>query len=56
MNVDLSQTPAAGRRGPHLAEMITEHAMKPGYDDAEEFEFGLDLILAGLEAAKNAPR
>jgi AcrR family transcriptional regulator len=34
---------------PHLAEMITEHAMKPGYDYAEEFEFGLDLILDGLE-------
>jgi AcrR family transcriptional regulator len=33
---------------PHLAEMITEHAMKPGYDYAEEFEFGLDLILDGL--------
>jgi hypothetical protein len=29
--------------------MITEHAMKPGYDYADEFEFGLDLILAGLE-------
>jgi len=34
---------------PHLAEMITEHAMKPGYDYAQEFEFGLDLILDGLE-------
>jgi AcrR family transcriptional regulator len=34
---------------PYLAEMITEHAMKPGYDFAEEFEFGLDLILDGLE-------
>jgi Tetracyclin repressor-like, C-terminal domain len=34
---------------PYLAEMITEHAMKPGYDYADEFEFGLDLILAGLE-------
>ena len=34
---------------PHLAEMITEHAMKPGYDYSEEFEFGLDLILDGLE-------
>ncbi len=34
---------------PHLAEMIIEHAMKPGYDYAEEFEFGLDLILNGLE-------
>ncbi len=34
---------------PHLAEMITEHAMKPGYDYGEEFEFGLDLILDGVE-------
>jgi hypothetical protein len=34
---------------PHLAEMIIEHAMTPGYDYAHEFEFGLDLILAGLE-------
>ncbi|TMB47749.1 MAG: TetR/AcrR family transcriptional regulator [Chloroflexi bacterium] len=34
---------------PHLAEMLTEHAMKPGYDYADEFEFGLDLILDGLE-------
>jgi AcrR family transcriptional regulator len=34
---------------PHFAEMITEHAMKPGYDYASEFEFGLDLILDGLE-------
>ncbi len=34
---------------PHLAEMVVEHAMKPGYDYANEFEFGLDLILDGLE-------
>jgi len=34
---------------PHLAEMITEHAIKPGYDYADEFEFGLELILNGLE-------
>ena len=34
---------------PHLAEMIAKHAMKPGYDYAKEFEFGLDLILDGLE-------
>ena len=34
---------------PHLAEMIIDHAMKPGYDYADEFEFGLDLILDGLE-------
>ena len=33
---------------PHLSEMV-DHATKPGYDFAEEFAFGLDLILAGLE-------
>jgi AcrR family transcriptional regulator len=37
---------------PHLAEMITDHAMKPGYDYAKEFEFGLDLILDGLETRR----
>ena len=37
-----------GEQYPHLAEMITDHAMKPGYDYADEFEFGLDLILDGL--------
>jgi AcrR family transcriptional regulator len=39
---------------PHLAEMITKHAMRPGYDYAKEFEFGLDLILDGLERLRNS--
>ena len=39
---------------PHLAEMISEHVMKPGYDYAEEFEFGLDLILDSLERLRDA--
>ena len=34
---------------PHLVEMATEHIMKPGYDFGAGFEFGLDLILDGLE-------
>jgi AcrR family transcriptional regulator len=38
---------------PHLAEMISEHAMKPGYNYAEEFEYGLDLILDGLERVRD---
>jgi tetracycline repressor-like protein len=38
---------------PYLAEMIAEHAMKPGYDYADEFEFGLDLILDGLARLRN---
>jgi AcrR family transcriptional regulator len=40
---------------PHLAAFITEHAMKPGYDYADEFEFGLDLILDGLEPVIEGP-
>lgn len=34
---------------PHLAEMIMDRALKPGYAYAEEFVVGLDLILDGLE-------
>jgi AcrR family transcriptional regulator len=34
---------------PNLMAFITEHAMKPGYDFGDEFEYGLDLILDGLE-------
>lgn len=33
---------------PHLAEVITEHAARPGYDPDREFEFGLSLVLDGL--------
>jgi AcrR family transcriptional regulator len=40
---------------PNLAAFITEHAMKPGYDYGEEFEYGLDLILDGLERARETP-
>ncbi len=39
---------------PSLAEMIVEHALKPGYDYAQEFHFGLDLILDGLERIRAA--
>jgi hypothetical protein len=43
----LRQFPA--EQFPHLFEMGSQHVMKPGYDYAKEFEFGLDLILEGLE-------
>jgi AcrR family transcriptional regulator len=36
---------------PHLAELTTQHVLRPGYDHGNEFEFGLDLILDGLESA-----
>jgi hypothetical protein len=40
---------------PHLTELATEHVMKPGYDYGDEFTYGLDLILDGLERAVSRP-
>jgi hypothetical protein len=34
---------------PYLGETIVESIMKSGWEYADEFEFGLDLILDGLE-------
>jgi AcrR family transcriptional regulator len=39
---------------PNLVEFIAERAMQPGYDYEDEFEYGLDLILDGLERARSA--
>jgi AcrR family transcriptional regulator len=50
--VEMSETmlaPFAPGEYQNLADFITEHAMKPGYDYADEFEVGLDVILDGLE-------
>lgn len=38
---------------PHLTEMATRHVMRPGYAFGDEFEFGLDLILDGLQQASS---
>lgn len=40
---------------PHFTEFITEHALQPGYDYGEEFEYGLDVVLDGLERALDLP-
>jgi hypothetical protein len=37
---------------PNLVAFLNEHVMKPGYDYADEFEYGLDLILDGLERVR----
>jgi AcrR family transcriptional regulator len=37
---------------PHLAELAAEHVLQPGYDYGNEFAFGLDVILEGLERAR----
>jgi AcrR family transcriptional regulator len=46
----MTQVPAADY--PHLTEFTTEHILQPGYDYGDEFAFGLDLILDGLERAR----
>jgi AcrR family transcriptional regulator len=38
---------------PHLMEMAIQHVLQPGYDYADEFKFGLELILDGLERARH---
>ena len=40
---------------PYLRELIVEHAMVSGYDDRADLEFGLDLILDGLQALLVTP-
>lgn len=34
---------------PHLTELTVTHVLKPGYDYGSEYEFGLGLILDGLD-------
>jgi hypothetical protein len=38
---------------PHLHELIVFHVLEPGYDYADEYEFGLDLILDSLERVRH---
>ncbi|MET8697948.1 TetR/AcrR family transcriptional regulator C-terminal domain-containing protein [Kitasatospora sp. NPDC004723] len=38
---------------PHLAELATQHVLKPGYDYADEFTFGLTLVLDALHPDEN---
>jgi AcrR family transcriptional regulator len=40
---------------PHLTEFTVGHILQPGYDYGEEFVFGLDLILDGLETKVRIP-
>ncbi len=50
----MAQMPAG--EFPFLVEIAREHVMKPGYDYGEEFAFGLELVLTGLERARRAER
>lgn len=39
---------------PHLAELAVEHVLQPGYDYGDEFEYGLELILDGLDRVRHS--
>jgi hypothetical protein len=43
--------PLPANEYPNVTEFITEPALKSRYDHTEEFEYGLDLILDGLQRA-----
>jgi len=52
--VELAQTILArfaNGEYPHLTELTVEHVLRPGYDYGDEFVFGLELILDGLDRA-----
>ncbi len=48
----MAQLPA--EEYPYLTEFTVEHILRPGYDYGEEFAFGLDLVLDGLETRVHA--
>ena len=35
---------------PHLVELTTDYILQPGYSYGNEFAYGLEFILTGLEA------
>ena len=39
---------------PHLTELTVEHILQPGYDYGDEFAYGLELVLDGLDRALRA--
>ncbi|WP_458780548.1 TetR/AcrR family transcriptional regulator [Arthrobacter sp. D3-16] len=53
-NVMLAQLPAS--EYPYLYELMAKHVLRPGYNYADEFSFGLDLVLDALERARDLER
>ena len=39
---------------PYLSEMVAEHILRGDYSYGDEFDYGLALILDGIEAALGA--
>ena len=49
--VEIAEEMMASQMGdyPSLSEFTIEHVMRPGYHFGDSFDFGLDLILDGLD-------
>jgi AcrR family transcriptional regulator len=47
----LAQLPAS--EYPYLHELMGKHVLRPGYNYADEFSFGLDLVLDALERERD---
>jgi AcrR family transcriptional regulator len=45
----------AAEQYPHLTEFTVRHVLRPGYEYGAEFEYGLDLVLDGLERELSGP-
>lgn len=45
----LAETTDLAAHFPHLAALVAGHALQPGYDFGDEFGYGLELVLDGLE-------
>jgi AcrR family transcriptional regulator len=39
---------------PHLTRLVATHVLQPGYDYGQEFDFGLEVVLDGLDRARGA--
>jgi hypothetical protein len=40
---------------PHLREMVVGYALETGHDECADFEFGLSIILDGLQRRLDRP-
>ena len=52
VELQAAQLPSLAEDYPYLAEVVVGHVGTSGYDFAQAFEFGLDVILDGLETLR----
>jgi AcrR family transcriptional regulator len=48
--------PLSRNEYPNLVEFVAEHVAQPGDDHADEFEYGLEIVLEGIERGRRDSR